>query len=214
MPARYFSAARCAIRGRFKCDAPQTHGPPDRLWEGQDDKGHRLLVEAWEHLHLKQARDSEGTVIRITRFGAADSQRDPCVSWFLWVGQAPAPLALVCSLYKRRYSHEHGYRGHSQDLLWDQPRLRTPEQFERWTRHGSCRAEPIGVGPSSGESGAPAMGKQHASGHASASPPGHDRNSCHLGHTRPRAQSSRKIAGLVQRQSQDPCPTLSGRQKT
>ncbi len=125
--------APCKDGPRFKCDAPQTHGPPDRVWEGQDEKGHRLLVEAWEPLHLKQARDIAGTVIRVTRFGAADSQRDPRVSWFLWVGHDPAPLAQVWSLYKRRYSHEHGYRFQKQDLLWDQPRLRTPEQFERWT---------------------------------------------------------------------------------
>ncbi len=125
--------APCKDGPRFKCDAPDTHGPPDRVWEGQDEKGQRILVEAWEHLHLKQARTIEGTVIRVTRFGATDSQRDPRVSWFLWVGQAPAPLAQVWSLYKRRYSHEHGYRFQKQDLLWDRPRLRTPEQFERWT---------------------------------------------------------------------------------
>ena len=106
---------------------------PDRVWEGQDQKGHRLQVEAWEHLHLKQAREIAGTVIRVTRFGAADSQRDPRVSWFLWVGQAPAPLARAWSLYKRRYSQEHGYRFCKQALLWDRPRLRTPAQFERWT---------------------------------------------------------------------------------
>ena len=125
--------APCKDGPRFKCDAPQTHGPPDRVWEGQDEKGHRLQVEAWEHLHLKQARDIEGTVIRLTRFGAADSQRDPRVSWFLWIGPAPTPLAQVWSLYKRRYSQEHGYRFCKQALLWNRPRLRTPEQFERWT---------------------------------------------------------------------------------
>jgi hypothetical protein len=125
--------APCKDGPRFKCDAPHTHGPPDGVWEGQDEKGHRLLVEAWERLHFKQARDIEVTVIRVTRFGAADSARDPRVSWFLWVGQASAPLAGVSSLYKRRYSQEHGYRFHKQNLLWDQPRLRTPEQFERWT---------------------------------------------------------------------------------
>ena len=125
--------APCKDGPRFKCDAPETHGPPDRVWEGQDEKGHRILIKAREPLHLKQARPIEGTVIRVTRFGAADSQRDPRESWFLWVGQAPAPLAHVWSLYKRRYSHEHGYRFQKQDLLWDQPRLRTPERFERWT---------------------------------------------------------------------------------
>ena len=113
---------------------PRRMGPLIGCGKARTRKGIGSWSRDAEHLHLKQARDSEGTVIRVTRFGAADSQRDPRVSWFLWVGQAPAPLARVWSLYKRRYSQEHGYRGHSQALLWDQPRLRTPEQFERWTR--------------------------------------------------------------------------------
>ena len=37
-----------------------------------------------------------------------------------------------------RYSHEHGYRFDKQVLLWDQPRLRTPEQTERWTQVVAC----------------------------------------------------------------------------
>jgi hypothetical protein len=28
---------------------------------------------------------------------------------------------------------EHGYRFDKQSLMWEQPRLRTPEQFERWS---------------------------------------------------------------------------------
>ena len=35
--------------------------------------------------------------------------------------------------YRRRSSHEHGYRFEKQSLLWTQPRLRTPAQFERWS---------------------------------------------------------------------------------
>jgi hypothetical protein len=36
--------------------------------------------------------------------------------------------------YRRRYSHEHGYRFDKQSLLWTHPRLRTPAQCERWSR--------------------------------------------------------------------------------
>jgi hypothetical protein len=35
--------------------------------------------------------------------------------------------------YVRRFSQEHGYRFDKQALLWKKPRLRTPEQFERWS---------------------------------------------------------------------------------
>ena len=39
----------------------------------------------------------------------------------------------VPTLYARRYNLEHGYRTAKQDLLWETPRLRTPEPFARWT---------------------------------------------------------------------------------
>jgi hypothetical protein len=39
----------------------------------------------------------------------------------------------VPTLYARRYSLEHGYRTAKQGLLGETPRLRIPEQFERWT---------------------------------------------------------------------------------
>jgi hypothetical protein len=73
------------------------------------------------------------TVIRVTRHGASGKKRDPRVSWFIWIGEDPIPLADVWPTYRRRFSLEHGYRFDKQDLLWPEPRFRTPEQFQRWT---------------------------------------------------------------------------------
>ena len=42
-------------------------------------------------------------------------------------------LSEISSLYKRRYSIEHSYRFDKQSLLWDEPRLRTPEKMQTWT---------------------------------------------------------------------------------
>jgi hypothetical protein len=53
----------------------------------------------------------------------------------------------VPTLYSGRYSIEHGYaldaqrtvrRVDKQDLLWEKVRLRTPEQFERFTQVVAC----------------------------------------------------------------------------
>jgi len=126
--------APCKDGERFACHDPSTHGAPSRHWEGLDAQGQRLEVDSWEHLHLRQAREIELTVIRVTRHGASNKKRDPRVSWFVWVDREPAPLAEIWSLYKRRFGMEHSYRFEKQALLWDQPRLRTPEQFERWTQ--------------------------------------------------------------------------------
>jgi DDE superfamily endonuclease len=119
---------------RFACHDPSTHGVPSAHWEGEECGGHRIEVDAWEHLHLSKAREVELTVIRVTRFGASDKKRDPRVSWFIWIDQEPAPLAEIRPLYQRRFGMEHTYRFQKQELLWEEPRLRTPEQFERWTQ--------------------------------------------------------------------------------
>jgi DDE superfamily endonuclease len=118
---------------RFQCSDPSTHGDPDECWQGEDEKGKSIQVSAWHQLHLRQARDIEVTLIRVVRETDAETHRAQRVSWFLFEGQDPLPLSQVRPGYRRRYSQEHGYRFEKQDLLWQRPHLRTPEQFERWS---------------------------------------------------------------------------------
>jgi hypothetical protein len=117
----------------FKCRDARTHGKPTATWAGRDDYGHRLEVAAWANLHYKQCRHITVTIIRVIRHEATGKKRDPRVSWFVWLGLELLPLADVWPTYRRRYSQEHGFRFEKQDLLWTAPRLRTPEQFQRWT---------------------------------------------------------------------------------
>ena len=117
----------------FKCKDARTHGTPTATWCGTDDQGHGIDVAGWSDLHYQQYRWVSLTVIRVTRHGASDKKRDPRVSWFVWVGQRSIALADVWPTYRRRYGHEHGFRFDKQDLLWLAPRVRTPEQFQRWT---------------------------------------------------------------------------------
>lgn len=117
----------------FKCRDARTHGKPTATWEGADEHGHRIEVAAWANLHYKQCRQLSVTVIRVSRHGATGKKRDPRISWFVWLGLELLPLCDVWPTYRRRYSQEHGFRFEKQDLLWTAPRLRTPEQFQRWT---------------------------------------------------------------------------------
>lgn len=64
---------------------------------------------------------------------ATNTERDPRVSWFVWIGDQHADMVKVALGYVLRFSQEHGYRFDKQSLLWGEPRLRTPEQFERWS---------------------------------------------------------------------------------
>ncbi len=119
---------------RFQCNDASTHGEPDEQWRGEDEHGQVIEVACWKGLHLRQARHISLILMRVIRHGATDKPRDPKQSWFLWTGEERIALEQVCPGYKRRYSQEHGYRFEKQALLWSKPRLRTPEQFERWTQ--------------------------------------------------------------------------------
>ena len=117
----------------FKCKDARTHRKPTATWQGHDDQGHRLEVTAWSGLHYKQCRTVTLTVLRVISHGASNKKRDPRVSWFIGVGHPLIPLQQVWKTYRRRYGHEHGFRFDKQDLLWLEPHVRTPEQFQRWT---------------------------------------------------------------------------------
>jgi DDE superfamily endonuclease len=123
---------------RFACKDASTHATPDACWEGLDERGQRLEVACWHRLHFKKARHVLLSVMRVTRHGAQDTKRDPKVSWFVFRGLELPQLASIPALYARRYSLEHGYRVDKQDLLWETPRLRTPEAFQHWTDLVAC----------------------------------------------------------------------------
>lgn len=87
---------------------------------------------------MKEAPELELSVIQVIRASATDSKRDPKISWFVFVGQQMPSLGQIPTLYSGRYSIEHGYRVDKQDLLWERVRLRTCEQFERFTQIVAC----------------------------------------------------------------------------
>ena len=123
---------------RFACKDPATHAAPDEEWQGTNRDGQEVQVSVWHHLHFKKARAMEVSIIRVVRPHAQDTERDPRTSWFLFRGEQMPALSEASDLYGRRYSQEHGYRVDKQNLLWETPRLRTPEQFQHWTDLVAC----------------------------------------------------------------------------
>ena len=97
---------------RFACHDESTHGPPDEHWEGSDGSGHPLRVERWNHLHLKEAREVDLSVLRVSRLGAdtTETKRKPRVSWFIEQGLQRVSLSAVRPTYQCRYGIEHSYR--------------------------------------------------------------------------------------------------------
>jgi DDE superfamily endonuclease len=110
-----------------------TQSKADGEWKGTDAKQRPVEVTWWNRLHVKQARYLEMTVVRVVRPHATNKERDPRMSWFVWIGDQDVDVVQIALGYVLRFGQEHGYRFDKQCLLWEQPRLRTPEQFERWS---------------------------------------------------------------------------------
>jgi hypothetical protein len=117
----------------FQGSRQQTWSAPDEERQHEDEAGKWITVQAWHRLHFRQAREVEMTVFRVLRAGAKGTKHDLQECWFIWIGPVPLALCEVVLTYKHRFSHEHTYRFLKQDLLWTKVRVRTPEQFERWS---------------------------------------------------------------------------------
>jgi hypothetical protein len=130
---------------RFACADPGSWPAPDTALTIDDDIYGRVRVSGWHRLHPKQRtyRDPggalsivEGTLIRlqVTRLpGRRD--REPKTVWLWWHGPAESDLDLdrVWRCYLRRFDIEHTFRFAKQVLGWTTPKLRTPQQADRWT---------------------------------------------------------------------------------
>jgi len=112
---------------------PATQSDPSGEVECRDALGKLVRVRSWRDLRLKEANWLPLTVIQVERPAALGTERDPRLSWFVWIGDQQADPAEVALAYVLRFSQEHGYRFDKQELLWEQARLQTPEQFALWS---------------------------------------------------------------------------------
>jgi len=125
--------APCKDGACLQVGNPSTYGTPDGAYAGTDQKERPIQISWWKQMHVKNARWLQVTVIRVLRPHATNKERDPRESWFVWTGDPEADLAEIAKGYVLRFGQEHGYRFDKQALLWEKPRLRTPEQFELWS---------------------------------------------------------------------------------
>jgi hypothetical protein len=112
---------------------PASQSHPSGQGEALDPAGKLIRVRFWKQMRIKDADWLTLCVIRVERPQAADTKRDPRISWFVWIGDAGADLVQVAVCYVHRFSQEHGYRFDKQSLFWANVRVRTPAQFERWS---------------------------------------------------------------------------------
>jgi hypothetical protein len=144
-PAPYGGVGRTRRHGRkFVCDDPCTWpAPTDERIEDDAQYG-TVRVRAWTGLHAKPGQSAHrplrapkpvvsGTLILVEVSRLPGRTRKPQVLWLWWCGPGTLDLAVVWRAYVRRFDLEHSFRFLKQVLGWTTPRVRHPQQADRWT---------------------------------------------------------------------------------
>ena len=130
---------------RFRCADPASWPAPEQALEVDDDQYGRVAVAAWRGLHPKLAGRGRwsgypeppivtGTVIRVqVEHLPRPTARAVKTLWLWWAGSGRPDLDRCWRAYIRRFDLEHTFRFCKQVLGWTTPRVRTPEQADRWT---------------------------------------------------------------------------------
>lgn len=131
---------------KFDFKDPETWPEPTHEHHRQTDAYGSVRVRAWSGLHPKtrQAKERYGSesacvvkdtvvLVEVGRLPQGERRRAPKALWLWWHGQGEPDLELLWRAYTRRFSLEHGIRFLKQALDWTTPRVRHPEQADRWT---------------------------------------------------------------------------------
>ena len=129
---------------KFVCADPTTWPPPHDEFSTEDSRYGMVRVRAWAGLHPKQqnhaARGSRetrpvvrGTLVLVEVGRLPRPTRLPKQLWRWWAGPGSPDLDVLWRAYVHRFDVEHTIRFAKPTLRWTQPRVRHPEQAERWT---------------------------------------------------------------------------------
>ena len=132
---------------KMKCKDPSTWPEPSTEYACQDSSYGSVRMRAWAKMHPKvrahEGRGSRGPLpivvgtlilVEVERLSRGERRREPRVLWLWWHGpEGMAPdLELIWRAYVRRFDLEHTFRFLKQTFGWTTPRVRHPEQTDRW----------------------------------------------------------------------------------
>jgi hypothetical protein len=133
---------------KMKCSDPSTWPETSAEHVCEDAAHGTVRVRAFSKLHPKvqnhEGRGSRGPLplavgtlilVELERLPRGERRREPRVLWLWWHGpEGMAPdLDLLWRAYVRRFDLEHTFRFLKQSMGWTTPRVRYPEQADRWT---------------------------------------------------------------------------------
>jgi hypothetical protein len=133
---------------KMKCSDPSTWPEPSAEHACEDAGYGSVRVRAWAKMHPKvQNHEGKGTrgplpiavgtlvLVEVERLPRGERRREPRVLWLWWHGpEGTTPdLGLLWRSYVRRFDLEHTFRFLKQTFGWTAPRVRHPEQADRWS---------------------------------------------------------------------------------
>ena len=132
---------------KFSCKDQGTWPQPTAEHHARSEDYGKVRVRAWSGLHPKTRKAAErygsetaavveGTVIlvEVGRLPCGERRRKPKTLWLWWHGKSEPDLDPLWKAYCHRFDVEHFVRFLKQKLGWITPRVRHPEQADRWTR--------------------------------------------------------------------------------
>src|SRR3954447_735876 len=129
---------------KFTCADERTWWPPTAEHDEVHGQYGQVRVRAWAGVHAKSqhhpGRGSRrtrptvsGTVVLVEVERLPRQTRLPKRLWLWWRGPGAPDRAVLWRAYVHRFDLEHTYRFCKQVLNWTTPRVRHPEQADRWT---------------------------------------------------------------------------------
>jgi hypothetical protein len=129
---------------RFDLKDPASWLEPSEEHRCESDDYGSVRVRCWAGLHPKTRQIGErygckrapvvrGSVVLVEVDKLPRQTRKPKKLWLWWSGEGEAELDLLWKAYCRRFDLEHTVRFMKQTLGWTTPRVRHPEQADRWT---------------------------------------------------------------------------------
>jgi hypothetical protein len=129
---------------KFACKDPASWPVPTAEHCTEDEQYGIVRVRAWAGLHPKQQNHPgrgtrktrpivRGTVVLVEVSRLPRQTRKPRVLWLWWAGGGEPDLDVLWRAYVRRFDLEPTLRFCKQHLGWTTPRVRHPEQADRWT---------------------------------------------------------------------------------
>jgi len=129
---------------KFALPDPETWPEPAHEHCCRTEDYGSVRVRAWSGLHPKTRRIGErygcerapivrGSVVLVEVGKLPRETRKPKKLWLWFSGEGEPDLGLLWRAYVRRFDLEHAIRFWKQTLGWTAPRVRHPEQADRWT---------------------------------------------------------------------------------